>query len=51
MADGHMFDELSTINYTVPTVAELVEFAATDKELLIANLRDRGDIDYSDIDL
>lgn len=49
--DGYMFNEPATIDYKVPSVSELVEFAATDRELLIANLRLRGDVDYAEIDL
>lgn len=48
--NGHMFDDLPKFDYQVPTTAELAEFASTDHELLIANLRERG-IDYADIDL
>ncbi|MGO4741757.1 hypothetical protein AB4099_35045 [Bosea sp. 2KB_26] len=48
--DGHMMEEASVDIYELPSVAELAEFASTDRELFVANLRERTDIDYADID-
>lgn len=48
--NGHMFESAPEFEYEVPSIAELVEFASVDKELIIANLRERG-VDYSKIDL
>ncbi|QEL26910.1 hypothetical protein FQV39_30080 (plasmid) [Bosea sp. F3-2] len=47
----YMIEEAWADKYELPDLAELAQFASTDRELFIANLRLRTDIDYSDIDL
>lgn len=51
IGNGNMLWEEVDAEYAVPSMKDLVEFSATDTEILIANLRNRTDVDYADIEI
>lgn len=51
IGNGNMLLEEVDAEYVIPSMKELVDFASIDTEVMIANLRDRTDVDYADIEL